>query len=138
MDETFLTCLGFAVFALVLLPFLLVVSHARKIKALHGTMQKLNARVAILETRGTAAFPATPEAAIAPVVPEPAAVVPKSPQVPVAPALASILGHRVEPEAAASVAAEAPARKPKVARVAIDWEAFMGVKLFAWIGGFAL
>src|SRR5205814_7259319 len=31
-----------------------------------------------------------------------------------------------------------PPPPPRPARAAIDWEAFFGVKLFAWIGGFVL
>src|SRR4030095_15015158 len=75
--------------------------------------------------------------------PIPSIVTPPIP-VPVSPAAAPVPPAAIPPPAAPPPLAPPPfpprapppARRP--ARAAIDWEAFMGVKLFAWVGGFVL
>src|SRR5262249_18130179 len=43
-----------------------------------------------------------------------------------------------EPPIPAKIVARKPAPPPKLPRPPINWEQFMGAKLFAWIGGLAL
>ena len=155
--DTFFGCFALLALSTLLVPFVLSVSHARRLKTLEATLQKLTARLAALETTGAtgsavagiadpgrqqSAGPApeprspTPATATppppvfvpapAPRVASPAANAPVPPPSPVAPVIAPVTA---KPRTAA------PARP---AKPAIDWEAFMGVKLFAWVGGFAL
>lgn len=69
------------------------------------------------------------------VIPVPA---PAAPIVPTEPSLASVpdepplISLSPEPQVGTSIVANEPARRAK-----IDWEQFMGAKLFAWIGGLA-
>jgi hypothetical protein len=71
--------------------------------------------------------PVQPAAAITPAAAPPAA----PPMITVAPAPRPAIPR---PQALPAAARQAPARQAP----AINWEQFMGVKLFAWIGGFAL
>lgn len=80
-------------------------------------------------TRPTVSTPPQPVATdLAAIVPTPSPAVPEPPPLP--------------PVIPASVAAVTPpsyvAPKPVKSKPKINWEQFMGAKLFAWIGGFAL
>ncbi|MBA3762180.1 MAG: DUF2339 domain-containing protein [Chthoniobacterales bacterium] len=140
MQDSVLTCLVFIIFGVVLLPFVLMISNARKIKALQSSMQKLSQRLAALELHTSEHAAAHPDATASPLTtvsaPVPSAPVPAASVAAVSPAVAAILGElpsRVETP-------EPPSPAPAKARphVPIEWEAFMGVKLFSWVGGFAL
>ena len=158
--ETVLGCFILLVVAGMLVPFILVFTHARKIRTLETTIQQLSARLASLES-------GAPRPAVTPVAPAPAPAgvaeaAPASasdfvpPPAPV-PAKAAVPPMAIPPplpqspfaEAVAETRASAtPAGLPPLPRVtppppapprpAIDWESFLGVKLFAWIGGFVL
>ncbi len=129
--EPFITCLGFVVLVAMLVPFILAFAHARKIKALETAVEKLGARIASLES-GT-------REPVAPVKEEP--VVRPTPEPPVTAAAPAVppplptIPRAAAPTPTVVVAPPKPATKP---RAAIDWESFLGVKLFAWIGGFVL
>ncbi|MBA3385657.1 MAG: DUF2339 domain-containing protein, partial [Chthoniobacterales bacterium] len=140
MQDSVLTCLVFIIFGVVLLPFVLMISNARKIKALQSSMQKLSQRLAALELQTSEHAAAHSDATASPLTtvsaPVPSAPVPAASVAAVSPAVASIIGElpsRVETP-------EPPSPAPAKARphVPIEWEAFMGVKLFSWVGGFAL
>ncbi|MGI9086961.1 MAG: DUF2339 domain-containing protein [Chthoniobacterales bacterium] len=123
--DSFATCLGFLVFAILLIPFALMIAHARKIKHLEATAGKLSERLEALETQLRSAAPSiAPSPAPAP---SPALAAILAPAPPVTPA----------PKTPPPIIPAAP-KPPRPARAAIDWEAFMGVKLFAWLGGFVL
>ncbi|HMJ05528.1 MAG TPA: DUF2339 domain-containing protein [Chthoniobacterales bacterium] len=97
-------------------------------------------RVAILETqRSPVTVPGdayTPPVAAAPIVPP--AVAPGIGMHAVPPPLP--MGEVAAPPASPTMSPPPISRAApsKPARAAIDWEAFMGVKLFAWLGGFVL
>jgi uncharacterized membrane protein len=75
--------------------------------------------------------PAAAPAAPAPIAPLAKAVPPPPPLT----TKAASISPQPRPEPAKKAAPPPPPLKP---RIAIDWEQFMGVKLFAWLGGFAL
>jgi len=136
--ESIFTCSLLFALVLLVLPLILCITHASKIKTLQATLQKLNARTAVLEAqlRGAetqVAIPVEPAATPAPTAVTPAPSV----ATPVSASFATILQ---QPAAAPAVAPspKAPARPAAAPRAAIDWESFLGVKLFAWIGGFVL
>ncbi len=144
--EGVVTCLGFLVVAALLVPFAFAFAHARKIKALEISIQKLTSRTVQLEAQlgGRAPAPetSTPFRSSVPAsAPPPIPGMPASSSIPpaVSPAPAPILTTPVSavppPPAPSPKAAPRAARPP---RAAIDWESFLGVKLFAWIGGFVL
>jgi hypothetical protein len=139
-----------------LLPFVMSFAHAKKIRALQSNIERLTQRIATLElqTRDTAPPSAAAAQPAAPVAPQPAMTpMPAVPPVPVAtpqaattPAPAPIKPEPRDPSVppplpwqpmpSGTASAPPPPRKP--AAPAIDWESFLGVKLFAWLGGFAL
>jgi len=122
--DTFLGCFLLVAIAALLVPFILSIAHARRIKALEVTLQKLAARLTAVETGATVAGLGDPGRERTPSVAMPGSPTPAT---------------TAPPErAVAPLAAPAAPRPPRKPRAAIDWEAFMGVKLFAWIGGFAL
>src|SRR5450755_228854 len=134
--EPYVTCLVFVVLLAMLVPFVLFFAHARKIKALETALQKLTARLTSLETQPRAAVAGVVDAgrevaqAPPPGSPTPATTPPPLP----VPARAA-----APPTTPPPVVAAPPMPKPvPKPRAAIDWESFLGVKLFAWIGGFVL
>ncbi|MGZ4985362.1 MAG: DUF2339 domain-containing protein, partial [Chthoniobacterales bacterium] len=136
--EPALTCLALVLIAAMLVPFALAFAHARKIKALETAVQRLTARLTSLESQPRAAAPAPAEPLVRPAeqpAPVPAVSAAKAAAVP--PPLPSQVRAAPTPPVAAvpPPALPKPAAKP---RAAIDWESFLGVKLFAWIGGFVL
>jgi uncharacterized membrane protein len=139
-------CLGFAV---LLVPIALIVIAAVELHKLKKAVRQLGLRVGELESGrgGVAVAAAAPSAPIpsttprAPTIPSapsaPSPVLPQtipSPPPPPPPIPAPTLpGKPAGPPPPAT-----PPPPPRPARAAIDWEAFFGVKLFAWIGGFVL
>ncbi|HEV3408987.1 MAG TPA: DUF2339 domain-containing protein, partial [Chthoniobacterales bacterium] len=139
--ETFLGCFIILLLAVLLVPLILSVTHARRLKALEETIQRLTARITLLEAQprvsapptGAADVQATPAPEAAPRAAEP----PRSrvvtpPPLPQAPPVIEPAATTPPPPPVPVTAAPAPARAP------IDWESFLGVKLFAWVGGFLL
>lgn len=138
MDNTVLGCFVLIALAALLVPFILTIVHARKLKELNALLQKLTKRIAALEQSGVVAAPADVVSASVPVAPGPVSTQPTT-TAPVAPQPPPVIA--VPPPLPAAAPKAAPPPKPvapKITKPAIDWEAFMGVKLFAWIGGFAL
>ncbi|MDQ3626743.1 MAG: DUF2339 domain-containing protein, partial [Verrucomicrobiota bacterium] len=132
--ETLILLFAFGGLAVVIFPFVLSFVQARKIRGLQTTIERLAQRITTLELeRQAAPVRAAPAGSVAPTPPAPAPA-PPAESVPV-----------VQPSAATHAAVPPPLPTPlpppsprKPAVPAIDWEAFMGVKLFAWLGGFAL
>jgi len=139
-------CLGLVV---LLLPVVLIVVGVVEIHKLKKIVRDLGSRIAALESRD--------RGVVAPGVPVSPVTSPPVPEV--SPAPDSIIPRAVPPTVSASPIVPEPAPPkvipsippplppvrpppppPPVPRVAkpIDWEAFFGVKLFAWIGGFVL
>ncbi len=137
--------------AVVALPAIIMINHGAKLRALQASVNKLATRLTTLEGGGlqrpgaTAASAATEPSPIIPAstsVPPPASVSGSS-------AMAAILKTGA-PESTAAPPAPVPSQAPGgrapappfIARGevngAIDWEAFFGVKLFAWMGGLTL
>jgi uncharacterized membrane protein len=136
MQETW----GCIALVIVVLPLVVVIAGIVEIHKLKAAVRNLVQRVAQLEARGVAPAPAPPvtEAKKAePVVPPPAPVVrPTAPPVepmppPPPPAIPRPTARPIDVPPPPPVPPSPPA-KP------FDWEAFFGVKLFAWIGGFVL
>lgn len=133
-----------AVVVLFVLPFALLISHGNTLRRVQATLDKLAARIALLERAGphgtdaSSARPAAPTPATT-IVPPPAPVV-------MTPELAAVLqaaGKRGRaappPDAGTTPPSPSPSTvQPQKMTPAIDWEAFFGVKLFAWLGGFVL
>lgn len=116
--EPLFTLLAFGALAVLLLPLVILLWHGAKLRRLEASVQKLAARLSTLESpgaqRATSAVPAEAARAYSPPV--------------------------VAPPEISPIAAVAPAQGPaaRVPAPVIDWEAFFGVKLFAWLGGFVL
>ena len=139
-------CLGLAV---LLLPVVLVVAGVVEIHKLKKAVRELGNRIGALESRDrafvapAASVPTTTNSPVSPPVSlTPAPTMPRAATPHVAPP--PVVPQPAEPKAAPSVPPPLPPAKPlpppPVPRVSkpIDWEAFFGVKLFAWIGGFVL
>ena len=121
--------LGFVIFILVLGFFALLIWILHKVLDQNSTNRSLDRRLAALEAelkdlrhpRGPVPPPVL--AAAPPVLPasapSPASAVPPLPVRPRLPA-------------------QSPNPQPIAARPTVNWEQFMGAKLFAWLGGFAL
>ncbi|MEP6822350.1 MAG: DUF2339 domain-containing protein, partial [Chthoniobacterales bacterium] len=126
--EAFFTCgfVGVLIFAIIAVAALFT-QRARQ-RTLQSTVEKLAQRLAILEARGVPAA----RSELQPIAPQPA------PQ-PVGRAAAT---PPPLPVVSAPVTSAAPPlAKPAPSKPllpAIDWEALMGVKLLAWLGGFVL
>ncbi len=106
--EVFFTCGMAGMLALGALVVVLFARQSFRLRTLEGLVEKLSRRVAAQET--------------------PAATRAAEPTAPGPPPLPGNL-----PSGTAS-----PPFVRQSGRAAIDWEAFMGVKLFAWLGGFVL
>jgi len=141
-------CLGFAV---LLVPIALIVIAAVELHKLKKSVRQLGLRVAELESGrgGVAVAPAAPSTPIpsaarrapsAPIAPS-AATVPSAASVPTpvpTPTIPPPISEPALPKPAGPPPPVTPPTPPRPAKPAIDWEAFFGVKLFAWIGGFVL
>src|SRR5436190_18974129 len=119
-------------------PVILLIIALVQVHKLKEAVRDLVERVAVLESRGLVAEPAPsvvePKAAV-PDIPPP---VPKA--APVAP-LQTVAPPPPPPKPAAPLPPPPPLIQPPpppVPSKPFDWEAFFGVKLFAWIGGFVL
>ena len=113
------------VLAILIVPLVLFITHASRLRAIESTLKKLSERLKVLET-GT-------REDVSPPAKEPAPVPPPLP----VPVVAAMAAPPPLPIPAPRLTSATPPPSPTV-RPAIDWEAFMGVKLFAWIGGFVL
>ena len=135
-------------FVLVVLPLGLAIAAFVRSDSTRGQVENLVARIVVLESEirrlrqaATAPAPAreTPPVRAAEPVPEPIAPPPMpvvtrpQPALPVAEAAPT-----PAPPAAQPAPPPMPPPKPAPVRPAINWEQFMGAKLFAWIGGLAL
>ncbi|MEY2495766.1 MAG: hypothetical protein QOJ45_2258 [Verrucomicrobiota bacterium] len=129
MEGTFI-CLGILV---VVAPVALLVFGAIELHKLKSAVRHLVRRVGELESRATPleVRPSAPQTTAPAVFSAPKAAAPMPPPIP-------------EPARPGfPVIARPPLRPPPIPsapslKKPIDWEAFLGVKLFAWIGGFVL
>jgi uncharacterized membrane protein len=146
MDSS--VCLGLA---FLLLPIVLIVVGVVEIQKLKKVVRELRGRIGTLESRDVGAVaPAARVQTSAPVShavsPAPAPTVPRAvpPQVSTPPVVLEPPRPQVPPSAPPLPPVPPPPPivppPPRPVRVSkpIDWEAFFGVKLFAWIGGFVL
>jgi uncharacterized membrane protein len=144
-------CLGLVV---ILVPIAFIVIAVVELQKLRKAVRQLGIRVGELEAGrgGVAAGPVAPSAPVPATFPS-VATAPSAPTVPsAAPAPRPVPPKTIPPplppqppisgpafpKPAAAPPPVTPAPPPRPARAAIDWEAFFGVKLFAWIGGFVL
>jgi uncharacterized membrane protein len=128
--ETFV-CIGFVV---VLVPMALVVIGAVELHKLKKAVNQLSRRLGALESR-LPGVEVAPSPSVVPSAPRPLS----PPAVPPAPPARTPIPEPSlprEPIAAPPLPERPPPPRPALA--AIDWEAFLGVKLFAWVGGFIL
>src|SRR5437870_1208218 len=135
MELLILLVLGLLV-SLVVLPFVALIranvaKHSiddlsARLSSVENQVRGLREReAAATEPQATAAARATPKTAAVP------------PPLPVPVPVPSPLPKRVEPQP--QILAEPARAKPAITpKPSIDWEQFMGAKLFAWIGGLAL
>jgi hypothetical protein len=113
--------------AALIVPLVLSISHASRLRAIESALKKLTARLTVLESEAhEGGLPRAEKTAPVPPPLPTVAVAASFPAPPQPPPL---------PIPAPRLTSTAP---PPPIRPAIDWEAFMGVKLFAWIGGFVL
>ncbi len=122
--------------AILIVPFVMSIAHGSRLRSVETALKKLGERLALLEARkheGGLQSAKDTEPVIPPPLPIPAVAAQYSP--PPAPRPVSQPPPLPIPPPPLTSAAVSP---PPPARPAIDWEAFMGVKLFAWIGGFLL
>ncbi|MEP6955572.1 MAG: DUF2339 domain-containing protein [Chthoniobacterales bacterium] len=125
MEEisAFLLLVGLVLFAVLLLR---LNKQSAKLSALQSSVERLATRLAKLETTPREAAPVvkrTEAALAAPPIPTPQFV----------PAPAPVVRPTATPPPLPP-----PIPLPEPPRAAIDWEAFLGVKLFAWMGGLVL
>ncbi|MEO6875651.1 MAG: DUF2339 domain-containing protein [Opitutaceae bacterium] len=159
--EAFLVLLGFYLFAvLVVLPIWTIVKilgqrrdHEILQQQITTLQQEIETQRAELKSAPIAPAPSSVPAAPAVVTAQPAVGLPPAP-LPVRPAIVAPSPVMVAPVATPTPspvpAAEPPPLppvlipprpvyvSPKPAKPVINWEQFMGAKLFAWLGGFAL
>ena len=124
--ETFIGLLVLLGLVALILPIVMSVTNASRLRALESTIRKLSERIGVLEAghpRETVAKESQP-------VPPPPVTRATPPPLPAFVAKPSPPSVPILTSPPPITATPAPARR------AIDWEAFMGVKLFAWIGGF--
>jgi uncharacterized membrane protein len=141
MESLLILLLIYLAATLILLPVWTII----KIRAHDAEVEALRQRLAYLdaELKDLRRPPAPPATAAAP-VPAPAVVTPPPviatpPPVPPAPAAAVPEPPPLPPVITPPPVIPPPAAPPEpVRRVAINWELFMGAKLFAWLGGLAL
>ena len=138
MDDVFV-CLGVLLF---LVPLVLLIVGIIELQKLKSAVRHLVRRVGELESRsGPAAvapafpsvIPKSPLPRAAPPPPPPPTV--KEPSFPTTPVAAKPPPPPIPPPISLPVR---PVPPPPPPSKPIDWEAFLGVKLFAWIGGFVL
>jgi uncharacterized membrane protein len=140
-------CLGAVV---LLLPIVLLVVGVVEVHKLKKAVRSLRARIVVLEASDrpvvAEAAPVRTETSRAPmpeaVSPASGPTIPRGVAPPVSPP-SPVVPEPARPTVPPSVPPPLPPVRPApppVPRVAkpIDWEAFFGVKLFAWIGGFVL
>jgi uncharacterized membrane protein len=147
-----LVCLGFAV---VLVPIALIVIGVVELHKLKKAVRQLGRRVGELESGASrvGVAPSVSAAPVAPTAPTPSSVPSAASAAKAANAPSPVPSQTIPPPLPSPPPVSQPAmpRKPvdepppikpppppRPARAAIDWEAFFGVKLFAWIGGFVL
>ncbi len=128
----FLILIGVPLFGVILLALLW---HWAKLRKLQAAVDRLTQRLARLEATGVVPAPAAPPGAPRAAAPAPVVAAPPMPAVtvatPPAPQIATPPPLPIPASASAPVAS-------RPAKPAIDWEAFFGVKLFGWLGGFVL
>jgi uncharacterized membrane protein len=142
MDDLFV-CLGVL---LLIAPLLLLILGIVELHKLKSAVRHLVRRVGELESRSgpaasvpTAVAPAAPESISKPFSPR-AAAQPQPPPPPTVmePAFATTpVADKISAPPIPPPPVRPPPPPPPPAKP-IDWEAFLGVKLFAWIGGFVL
>ncbi|MEP6810065.1 MAG: DUF2339 domain-containing protein [Chthoniobacterales bacterium] len=124
--EQLLSCGFIGLTALVLLALALTLRQRGRLSTLEAMVKTLTQRLHKLEASEMKAAPIPATSAQLPAAVPSASAGQTPPPLPIAASVAKPIPPPV---------AKAPA-KPLVP--AIDWEAFMGVKLFAWLGGFVL
>ena len=142
MDNLFV-CLGVLLFVA---PVALLIVALVEVHKLKSAMRHLVRRVGELETRSgpMAAAPARPTTREATPFARAAAPPPPPPSTIPAPAVSATPLAQTPPPPPTPPPIPPPVRPPPPPAPApapakpIDWEAFLGVKLFAWIGGFVL
>jgi uncharacterized membrane protein len=131
VDGTFI-CLGIVV---VIVPLALLVIGTIELHKLKSAVRHLVRRVGELESRAlpSEARPPAPRPTTPPVFSTPKAAPSMPPPIPepARPSFPIVAPPPLKPPP------DPPAPAPPLAKP-IDWEAFLGVKLFAWIGGFVL
>jgi Predicted membrane protein (DUF2339) len=123
-------CLGFVV---LLVPIALLVIGVVELRKLKKTVRQIGRRVSELES-GRAGVEVTSPAPAVKTAPTPSPLRAVPPPLPRSPIPEPVL----PPKPVGEPPPIKPPPPPRPARAAIDWEAFFGVKLFAWIGGFVL
>jgi uncharacterized membrane protein len=121
--------------SLLLLGLVLILLPLNRLRELRRTIDALTERIAALERKSqSSGDPPAPEKAAIPPSPPPAT--PRRDELP----LVQDLRKQVPPGAGPAVPPPLPPRLPQAPPPAtpFNWEAFMGVKLFAWLGGIAL
>ncbi|MEY2508957.1 MAG: hypothetical protein QOH01_3286 [Verrucomicrobiota bacterium] len=136
-DKEFFGCAVGAVF--ILAPLILLIICLVQLRKLKSAVRNLVQRVAQLEVRGVAPAPVPPvteakkaEPVIPPSAPVVRPVVPSAGPMPPPPPIPHVTAARLDVPPPPPPVPPPPPAKP------FDWEAFFGVKLFAWIGGFVL
>ena len=133
--EGFYVCLGALI---IVAPLALLVIGIVQLQQLKSSVRSLVRRVGELESRpggfaaSSAPAPVTeamPTRAASPIVPPP---------LPTQPAIPAPVPPKMTPLKPSMPKPPTPLPPPPPPRPPIDWEAFFGVKLFAWIGGFVL
>jgi uncharacterized membrane protein len=130
--ETVIAFFVLLILAVVIVPLILSIINSSKVRSIEATLKKLNERIAALELRwhgDERTKETTTPSAVAPGLDVRSPIATSPPPLPTAPS--------VPPPLPVPQAGFPPIAPPAVDR-AIDWEAFMGVKLFAWLGGFIL
>src|SRR5439155_6744086 len=138
------TVIGFFVLlflAILLVPLILLITHGSRLRAIEATLKKLNERIAALESDEREIGTKSAEQAAPPppvIAPATAARIPAEPAKPRPSSSVPVSASVPPPLPIPSPSLTTSPPPPPPVRRAIDWEAFMGVKLFAWIGGFVL
>jgi len=155
METLLILLLLYLVATLIILPIWTIIkirNHDTEVDSLRQRLGYIDAELNELRMKARAPAPAPAKPAGAPERKPQPAVIPPAPVIVTPPPVAPVLSVQPAPQPAPAAAeppilppvitpppaAPRPRAEPVAPRPTINWEQFMGAKLFAWLGGLAL
>ncbi|MEN9403504.1 MAG: hypothetical protein RL091_2207, partial [Verrucomicrobiota bacterium] len=155
METLLILLLLYLVATLIILPIWTIIkirNHDTEVDSLRQRLGYIDAELNELRMKARAPAPAPAKPAEAPERKPQPAVIPPAPVIVTPPPVAPVLSVQPTPQPAPAAAeppilppvitpppaAPRPSAEPVAPKPTINWEQFMGAKLFAWLGGLAL